>query len=111
MPYKNPTEGKVLGMMLRRARELYAIGLREFARDVGLSAAYVSRIETGHMKPSDKVLRMYADKFRADFDELSRLAGRVPEDLREHLVKNPASIKKLRETIRKGGTHGKGTKD
>ena len=102
-----PTDIQALGMALRRARVLYAVGLRELARQAEVSAAYLSKVETGQQKPSERVLRIYADKFRVDFDELNRLAGRVPDDVKVHLVQTPGAIRRLRNQMKKGKSHGK----
>lgn len=102
-----PTDIMALGMALRRARVLYAVGLRELARQAEVSATYLSKIETGQQKPSERILRIYADKFRVDFDELNRLAGRVPDDVKDHLVQTPGAIRKLRSQMKKGKSDGK----
>lgn len=102
------TDMQALGMALRRARVLYDTGLRELARDADVSAAYLSKIETGQTKPSERILRLYSDRFRVDFDELSRLAGRVPDDVSQHLVKTPGAIRRLRNQMQKGKKNGKG---
>lgn len=99
---------QALGMALRRARMLYAVGLRELAREAEVSATYLSKIETGQTKPSERVLRIYSSKFRVDFDELSRLAGRVPGDVEQHLVQTPGALRRLRTQMRKGKKNGKG---
>lgn len=83
-----------------------AIGLRELARQVGVSAAYLSRVETGKDLPSEKVLRIYSNAFCIDFDELTILAGRIPRDVTSHLVKTPGAIKRLRNQM-KGKSNGK----
>jgi transcriptional regulator with XRE-family HTH domain len=107
MADQSMTDMEALGMALRRARMLYDVGLRELARDADVSATYLSKIETGQTKPSDRILRMYSDRFRVDFDELSRLAGRVPDDVSQHLVKTPGAIRRLRNQMEKGKKNGK----
>lgn len=101
-----PNDLQVLGMALRRARVLYAVGLRELARQADVSATYLSKVETGQQKPSERVLRIYSEKFRVDFDEINRLAGRIPDDVRDHLVQTPGAIKRLRNQMEKGKKNG-----
>lgn len=102
-----PTDIEALGLALRRARMLYSMGLRELAREADVSATYLSKVETGQTKPSERVLRIYSDKFRVDFDELNRLAGRVPDDVKDHLVQTPGALRRLRNQIEKGKKNGK----
>jgi transcriptional regulator with XRE-family HTH domain len=103
-------EKQALGAALRRARVLHAMGLRELARQSDVSATYLSKVETGQQKPSERILRIYSDMFCVDFDELNRLAGRVPGDVRQHLVQTPGAIKRLRNQMEKGKGNGKGKK-
>lgn len=94
-----PTKSQVLGLHLRRARERYSVGLRELARQADVSAAYLSSVENGQEVGSERILKIYASRFRMDFDELSRVAGRVPTDMQTHLVKTPGAIAKLRDEM------------
>jgi transcriptional regulator with XRE-family HTH domain len=97
------TKTQRLGAALRRARMKYDVGLREMARHADVSATYISKIEHGQTVPSEKILRLYAAKFRIDFDEISRLAGRVPSDVQRHLVRTPDALKKVRKDMGKNG--------
>ena len=49
-----------LAAMIRRARELEGLSMRGLARRSGLSAAQISRIETGEVKPSMETLAKLA---------------------------------------------------
>lgn len=86
---------------LRRTRLNYprAISLRRLARQEKLSATYLSRCECGYECPSERVLRIYADNFGADFDRLCKLAGRVPSDVARHLVDTPGAFERLRQEM------------
>ncbi len=62
-----------LARALTRARTKYAVGLRELARDEELSASQLSRVEKAQEKASERILSVYARRFRMDLDELRRL--------------------------------------
>ena len=48
------------GQSIRRNREESGCGLTEFAESIGISASYLSRIETNKANPSPAVLRRIA---------------------------------------------------
>ena len=65
-------KSETLGERIRRCRTERGIGLRETARQAGISATFLSRIETGAEKaiPAEKVIRKLAAILEDDFDEL-----------------------------------------
>jgi transcriptional regulator with XRE-family HTH domain len=69
------------------------------ADEIGVSPGYLSRAEQGKTKPSERILRAYADRFRISFDELSRLAARIPADIAHHLVTRPGALERVREEM------------
>lgn len=90
-----------LGERIRRVRQERRLGLRETATKVGISAAYLSRIETMDEKspPAEKVLRALADLLCDDFDTLMQLAGRIPEDV-EAVIKTDPDMPEFLRTVR-----------
>lgn len=76
------------GQRVRRLRESKQLGLRETAKKLDISAAYLSRIETSEERtpPAEEVIRRLADVLADDFDELMRLAGRIPSDVKEYIT-------------------------
>ena len=67
--------------------------LREFARKVGMSAAYLSRIENGkESSPSEGVIEKIAEGLGADKYELLSYAGKVPIEFLETFSRNPRSV-------------------
>ena len=66
---------------LRRARSRYKVPLRDLCAELGLSAAALSQIESGKSLPSAEVLRLYADRFRLDLDELLKTARQIGVEL------------------------------
>lgn len=91
----------ILATILLRARTKYAVGVRALAAEFRVSASLISQIERGTAKPSERLLKLYADRFRLDFDELAVLAALVPSDVARHLVENPQIIRKIREDMEK----------
>lgn len=85
---------------LRRARALYNMPLRMLAPKADVSVSFLSRVENGHERPTERVLRVYAAAFRMDFDELNRLAGRVPNDVVQHLVNTPGAVQRVRAEMK-----------
>ncbi len=87
-----------LGERIRRIRKERGLGLRATAREVGITAGYLSRIESGAEKypPGEDVLRRLAEVLDDDFDELMRLAGRIPDEVKELFRDDP----KLPEFLR-----------
>lgn len=63
---------KSLGEVLREWRDKADVSLRELAKDVGVSAPFLSDVELGKRYPRDDVLRKIADRLGVDFDELKR---------------------------------------
>lgn len=93
-------EKKMLGRHLRRARQKFGMTLRELSKESGIDSAYLSRIENGQEKVSDRALDEYSERFRVDRDEANRLAGRVSGDVERFLVKHPDALKRIREEMK-----------
>ena len=69
------------GTLLRQAREVRGLTGSDAARAAGISAAYLSKLETDAVrKPSPHVLHQLSDVLRIPYAELMRLSGYpVPE--------------------------------
>jgi len=93
-----------LGERIRRVRTARGLGLRETAAKVGISATYLSRIETNEEKtpPAEKVIRVLADLLEDNFDELMSLAGRIPSDVTEYFATDPGLPAFLRRAKEQG---------
>lgn len=84
----NKQKNKTFGAYIRRKREEAGIPLNIFARDIGISPAYWSRIERDMEKPpQDKWLILVAARFGISGDDVFVAAGRLPLDMRNHLAR------------------------
>jgi len=77
---------------LRIAHKEYN-SMREFARKVGLSAAYLSRIENEkEPPPSESIIERMAEALGIDKYELFSHAGKIPTEFLGTFQKNPRSV-------------------
>lgn len=90
-----------LGINLRRARMKYVMGLRELAREEDLSAEYLSAVELGKERASERVIEIYSTRFGMERDELMRLVGRIPTDVRKHLLKSKKNMARIRDEMKR----------
>jgi len=65
-----------VGRVLRRAREHHGLAVREVARRIGRSSAYLSQIERGLIRQPDPVVLLeLAELYKLDFMTLANWAG------------------------------------
>lgn len=69
-----------LGERIRELRQAADKSLRELAREVSVSAAFLSDIELGKRYPSDDVLEEIAKRLRTSIAELREYDSRPPLD-------------------------------
>lgn len=67
---------KSLGEVLREWRDKADISLREMAKEVGVSAPFLSDVELGKRYPRDDVLRKIAERLGVSFDDLKQYDNR-----------------------------------
>ena len=85
------------GKTIRELRKRQGISQKELADRAGIDFTYLSKIENDRMSPpSEKTIRAMSEVLKTDADELIRLAGKVPTDLVDFLISDPAAIKALR---------------
>jgi transcriptional regulator with XRE-family HTH domain len=72
-----------LGKLIRSTRTAVGFGLREFAREIGKSPAFLTQLECDDESPSvaEETLRTIAEKLDLDPDELIVRARRTPSDV------------------------------
>ena len=82
---------KKLGMHIRELRERKDLSLREFAKALDLSAAFVSDVELGRRHPTDSMLAKMARVLETSLEELSTFDTRAPlEDIKRLTNEDPA---------------------
>ncbi len=97
---------KSFGQVIRELRVKHKdySSLREFAKKVGLSPAYLSRIENEkEPPPSETVVERLAETLGADKYELFSYAGKVPTEFLETFQKNPKGVASFMRRIQEIG--------
>jgi len=98
----NPKFGK----RIRELREAKKAGdptfsLRQFAQKVGISATYLSKVETGEFDPpkAENIIKI-AELLDVDADELLALANKTDPELEEIIKSEPKAMADLLRTAR-----------
>src|SRR5712692_1117438 len=89
-----------LGEAISRLRELRGLTLRELANQVGVSAPFLSDVE--HDRRNTDKLDALAKELGVKPDDLKKLDGRVPADLKKWMQANPAIMSALDDLRRSG---------
>ena len=90
-PAKTGTmQERTLGEIIREGRLAQKLGLRELARELGITPSYLSDIENDRRVPSEDVLRKLAARLNLDVDHLLALAGRFGDDAERYMKRNPS---------------------
>jgi len=104
-----PTESKDFGQVVRDRREEKKksdprFSLRQFAQAVGISATFLSKVETGEFPPpsAEKIKKM-AELLDLNADELLALAGKVDPDLPEIIREQPKAVADFLRTAQEHG--------
>lgn len=90
-------EETTLGEHLRQARLGKDLGLRELAKELGITPSYLSDIESDRRVPSEEVLLAISERLELDFDELMARAARFGEDAERYLKRHPAAAALFRK--------------
>ena len=85
-----------VGHTLREARYRSGYSLRELARLIEIAPAYLSDIERNLRTPTERVLWAIAKRIDVDFDLLMRQAGRIPETVRQYVLREELAGRILR---------------
>jgi len=96
MKTKKEQDQEPFGGYVRRLREERTISLRQFAKDIEMHPAYLSKIERGDFPPpaEEKVIAI-AKGLQIDSDVLLAKAGKVSSDLLELIKRRPTQMGKL----------------
>ena len=93
---------KTLGERIRELREEKDFSLRELAKKLDLSAAFLSDVELGRRFPSEDVLAKIARRLDQSVEELKAFDTRPPmEELKRLTSSNPLMGVALRRVVEK----------
>jgi transcriptional regulator with XRE-family HTH domain/DNA-binding MarR family transcriptional regulator len=96
-PNTGGPDAEPVGSRIRRLRTEQGISQRDLARQVGVGAPHVSKLERGDEQPSEALLVRIAGALDVDPDDLVLRAGLVPEWMAEALAADP---ERARRTLR-----------
>lgn len=81
---------KTLGQRIRELREENSLSLRDVARSLEVSAAFLSDVELGRRYPSDKHMLTLAKALRTSLEDLKQFDTRPPiQEFRRLTNSNP----------------------
>ena len=81
------------GTVVRELREEKGFGLRQFAKMIGVSATYLSKIERDELPPpAEDRVKEIARLLDQDPDDLLALAGKVASDLSAIIRNQPREL-------------------
>jgi transcriptional regulator with XRE-family HTH domain len=79
-----------LGQRLRELRDKADLSLRELAKRIGVSSAFLSDIELGRRFPSEEILAKLAGALNESLEELKKYDNRAPiADLKRLMDSDP----------------------
>jgi transcriptional regulator with XRE-family HTH domain len=89
-----------LSTLVKTTRAQLGLNLRDLAENVGVSASFLSRIESGsHVRISDRRLAKLATVLGLPVDEVFLGAGRLPPDVEKYVMKN---LDRVRRSMARG---------
>lgn len=102
------------GSYLRKVRSFKNISLRQLAKELNITPAYLSDIENGNNKPPDKVLLMriielldvssYPRVKWNLFDLAAKARNDIPMDVKEYILNNIEVLEAIRDIKEKEQT-------
>jgi transcriptional regulator with XRE-family HTH domain len=94
---------KTLGDRIRELREEQDLSVRETAKRLELSAAFLSDVELGRRHPSEEVLVRLAGLLNTPVNDLRKYDARPPmQELKRIVAANPAMGFALRKVVDEG---------
>lgn len=92
-----------LAALLKAARAAKGDSLRSAARQLGVDASYLSRVEAGERRPSEELRQRASHYYDVPDDQVQLAAGDVPSDILEILQRHPELIDRLRNDYGRAG--------
>ena len=91
---------KTLGEHIRELREKCDLSVRELAKQIKVSAPFLSDVELGRRHPSEDVLERLASTLKTTAEELKKYDARAPlQELKRLAASNPAMGFALRKVV------------
>ena len=91
-----------LGQYIRDSRDKKDVSLRELARKIDCSPAFLSDIELGKRNPSEEIFSKIAKALSVSITELKQYDTRPPtENVRKKVISDPAMAFAFRTIINK----------
>ncbi len=91
---------KTQGERIRELREELDLSLRELARSLDVSAAFLSDVELGRRYPTEEMLAKISKKLRTSLEDLQSHDSRAPlDELRRMASSDPAFGFALRRVV------------
>lgn len=98
------TRKKKVGTELRRLREQKGLGIKKAGKELGVSYAYLSRVENDHRTPSSALIKKLSALYGIDSENMLAKLEHLPPDIRDILKEHG---KDVFTTIRKLYSHKK----
>lgn len=87
------------GDKIRALRRAKGLTLRALGEQVGVSHAYISKVENGRLVfcdyPSEALIRKLAKALDADEEEMFLLAEKIPEAMRRRIFERPDAFRQI----------------
>lgn len=89
------------GPELRRLRQDQGLQQTDLAAAAGITRSFLSAVESGKaLPPSEPRIKAMAEVLGAPEDDLMALAGRLPNELTQALLRHPDVWPQVRELVR-----------
>ena len=87
------------GEKIRELRKTHNLTQKELGDLVGVTFAYLSKVENERLDfgdyPSEELIRKLSAALSADEDELMLLAQKIPEHIRQRVLERPDAFRKF----------------
>jgi len=87
------------GEKIRQLRKTHNLTQKELGDKVGVTFAYLSKVENERLDfgdyPSEELIRKLSAALSADEDELMLLAKKIPEHIRQRVFERPDAFRKF----------------
>lgn len=93
-------KSETLGNFIRRRRAERGLTLRELARRIKVSPAFVQKVETRNWRPGEEKLLKISEVLDCQSEELLKLAGKISTVSRDAILQKPVELGELLRTAK-----------